>query len=232
MPLHDWAERTEWEGVHIYWMGEIAQWLKSRLPPGYRAIIGSSPFTRLGVSLGKPDVSLTNGTKALPAMAPTVSPDSSEPDFETVVATLVEDHTLLVELNQRLVAAVEIISPGNKDRPERRDQNAARYLGYIRERVHLLLIDVHARPLQFSFAQRIDDELHIEQAVPSTPQATSYRVGPGAPLGGRFLSVWSRPFTIGASIPAIPIAISASDQITIDLESTYTEAARKAYVVE
>lgn len=234
MPLHDWAERTEWEGVRIYWMGEIAQWLKPRLPKGYRAIIGSSPFAHIGVSLGKPDVSVTKNGPASPP--PSNSPsrtssDSLQPDYETVVATLEEDRTVLIEKDNRLVSAIEIISPANKDRPDRRSQYGARYLGYLRAGVHLLLIDVHARPFQFSFAQLIAAELQIvDRPAPPTPQAASYQVGAGAPFGGRFLAVWQRTLAIASALPSIPIAISVEDIVSVDLESTYMEAARKAYV--
>ena len=236
MPLHDWSERTEWEGVHIYWMGEIAQWLKPRLPKGYRAIIGSSPFAHLGVSLGKPDVSVTkNGpSKPLDSSQPAQSATNPlQPDYETVVATLEEDRTLLIEKDNRLVSAVEIISPANKDRPERRDQYLTRYLGYLRAGVHLLMIDVHARPFQFSFAERIAKELQIvDRPAPPTPQAVSYQVGAGAPFGGRFLAVWQRALAIGSPLPSIPLAISLENVVPVNLESTYMEAARKAYVEE
>lgn len=37
MPLHDWADRPGWEGVHHLWIAEILRWVKPRLPLGYRA---------------------------------------------------------------------------------------------------------------------------------------------------------------------------------------------------
>jgi len=231
MPLHDWYERTEWESVHYYWMGEIAQWLKPRLPGGYRAIVASSPFAQLGVSIGKPDVSVTNGSvigKSVPLKNSAVASDAIQPDFETVVATLEEDRSVLVEKNNFLIAAVEIISPANKDRPDRRDLYAARYLGYLRAGVHLLLVDVHAHPLQFSFGQRIAAELQIDTPAPPAPQAESYRVGSGAPFGGKFLAVWQRALAMGSAMQAIPLAVSGDSEIAIDLETTYMDAARKA----
>ncbi len=128
MPLHDWTDRSGWEGMHMFWMTEIARALRATLPAGYRAVIGSSPLVAIGVAPVKPDV-------------------------EVVVATLEEDATVLVEREGRLVAAVELISPRNKDRPAAREQYAGRYLNYLRGGVHLLLVDVHRRPLDFSFAQ-------------------------------------------------------------------------------
>jgi hypothetical protein len=114
MPLHDRPQRTEWDGVRFYWLIEIVQWLKCRLPRNYRAIIASSPIALRGGSIAKTRESVAN----ISALAQ----DSLQPDFETVVATLEEDRLVLVEKNNFLIAAVEIISPVNKDRSDRRDK--------------------------------------------------------------------------------------------------------------
>ena len=44
MALHDWAALDGWEGVHQFWVNEIARDLKANLPPGYRAAVGASPL--------------------------------------------------------------------------------------------------------------------------------------------------------------------------------------------
>ena len=48
MPLHDWDELTGWEGVHHFWITNLFHWIKPRLPPEYRAYVGSVPT--LGVT--------------------------------------------------------------------------------------------------------------------------------------------------------------------------------------
>ena len=44
-----WA-RLNWffGGVHTVWMTELLRWIKPRLPPGYRAFLGTSPTLTLG----------------------------------------------------------------------------------------------------------------------------------------------------------------------------------------
>ena len=79
MPLHDWTDRPGWEGMHIFWMTEIARSLRATLPPGYRAVIGSSPLVAVGVSPVKPDVAVTNGS-ARPPNAVTTSPAGPAPE--------------------------------------------------------------------------------------------------------------------------------------------------------
>jgi hypothetical protein len=39
--------------MHIFWMTEIARSLRGDLPPGYRAVIGSSPLYRVGAAGGR-----------------------------------------------------------------------------------------------------------------------------------------------------------------------------------
>src|SRR5204862_4843312 len=131
-----------------------------------------------------------------------------EPDVETATLTLDPQKALYVTYRGRLVAAVELISPRNKDRPSARGHYLARYLGYLQEGVHLLLVDVHRRPLNFSFADRIAEELQIAPAPCPAPVAVSYRVGEPAAIGGRLLAIWKRPLGVGAVLPMVPLPLT------------------------
>jgi hypothetical protein len=231
MPLHDWTDRTGWEGMHIFWMTEIARSLRASLPPGYRAVIGSSPLVAVGVAPVKPDVAVTNGSPRPNGSTAAPAHGAPEPDVEVAVATLEEDATVLVEREGRLVAALELISPRNKDRPGAREQYAARYLNYLRGGVHLLLVDVHRRPLDFGFPQLIAEGLSESLPAPVAPSAVSYRVGAAAAQGGRMLGVWQHALTVGEPLPAMPLPLSLDDLVMVDLEATYSRAAADSYVV-
>jgi hypothetical protein len=230
MPLHDWTDRPGWEGLLIFWMTEIARRLRVDLPPGYRAVIGSSPLAAVGAVPVKPDVAVTNGTAPHPPVSPAPSDSVPEPDVEVAVATLEEDTSVQIEQSGRLVAVVELVSPRNKDRPSARDQYAARYLGYLRGGVHLLLIDVHRRPVGFSFPQLIAANLGQELSATPAPSAVSYRVGAPAATGGRMLGVWQHGLTVGESLPRLPLALTADDVVMTDLDATYAHAAADSYI--
>jgi hypothetical protein len=230
MPLHDWTDLPGWEGMHIFWMTEIARALRGSLPPRYRAVIGSSPLVAVGVAPVKPDVVVTHSAQQ-PNGSPTApAPTAFEPDVEVAVATLTEDATVLVERDGRLIAAVELISPRNKDRPSAREQYAARYLNYLRGGVHLLLVDVHRRPLEFGFAQLIATELDPALPAPVAPSAVSYRVGAAAAQGGRMLGVWQHALVFGEPIPPMPLPLTPDTLVVVDLEATYSRAAADSYV--
>jgi hypothetical protein len=234
--LHDWSERGGWEGVHHLWITELLRWVKPRLPAGYRAYIGSAPTIAVGAPPERPDVAVRQWTEetvtgqAGTPTQPTAAGTDEEPDEEIAVATLDPGKSLYVELHGRLIAAVELISPRNKDRPLSRTTYLARYLGYLQEGVHLLLVDVHRRPLNFSFADRIADELGFRQPSCPPPMAVSYRVGGPAATGGRLLAIWRRPLLVGAPLPSLKLPLSVETVVPVDLEQTYTRAAADAYL--
>ncbi len=224
MPLHDWTDRPGWEGLHIYWMTEIARSLRSRLPPGFRAVIGSSPFVAIGPLSVKPDVAVTNGTHSSTTAA------SREPDWESAVATLEEDAIVQVEKDGRLVAALELVSPRNKDRPASREQYANRYVAYLRAGVHLMLVDVHRRPIDFGFSQSIAAALQSDSPSLPAPAVVSYRVGATAATGGRMLGIWKRSLAVDQELPTMPLALGDELIVDVELESTYSRAAADCYL--
>jgi hypothetical protein len=233
MPLHDWTDRSGWEGVHHLWITELLRWVKPRLAPGYRAYIGSVPTVAVGAPPERPDVGVRKWPEEQPPpAAPPAAAETAteEPDEEVAVALLDPGVSLYVESRGRLVAAVELVSPRNKDRPVARASYLARYLGYLLEGVHLLLVDVHRRPLGFSFADRIAQELQLRQPACPPPLAVSYRVGEPAAGGGRLLAIWRRPLTVGAALPMQRLALTVETSIPVDLEQTYTRAAADAYL--
>src|SRR6516225_2743367 len=149
MPLHDWSTLLGWNGVHQVWIVELLYWIKPRLPAGYRAYIGMTPTFAIGApGEERPDVGVRdwpkeNGPQTPPAQLPAVAPEEAaeEPDQEIAVATLEGDTALFVEHQDRLIAAVELVSPRNKDRLAACAAYTSVYAGYLLKGVHLLLVD-------------------------------------------------------------------------------------------
>ena len=232
MPLHDWAALPGWDGVHQVWMVELLYAVKPLLPPAYRAYIGTTPTFAVGApDDGRPDVGVRDWPAGGPAAPPTPAADGdAEPDEEVAVATLAADTALLVERAGRLVAAVELVSPRNKDRLSAQAAYAADYAAYLLRGVHLLLVDVHRRPAEFSFADQIAAALGTRKPDLPAPFAVAYRVGGPAPAGGKFLASWRRPLAVGEPLPAMQLWLSADEAVPIDLEGTYRRAAEAAYL--
>jgi hypothetical protein len=236
MPLHDWDEIPGWDGVHLLWIAELLHWLKPRLPEGYRAYIGTSPTFAIGApveerphvgvrtwSPGEREPSRTNGP----------CPNSEvgwEPEQEIAIATVSADRAVLVDRHGLLIAAVELVSPRNKDRTSAQATYAGGYAGYLLKGVHLLLVDVHRRPLHFSFADRLAGELGLDHPPLAAPFAASYQVGEPGPRGGRLVSPCRRALTVGQPLPVLPLALSVFESVVVDLEQTYARAAEAAYL--
>jgi hypothetical protein len=233
MPLHDWNTVQGWDGVHLLWISELLRHIKPRLPAGYRAYVGSAPLIALSEPEGKADLSVRQFPQTPPPNGgpSEASPKTEEePDVEVAVATLDPTRSLFISREGWLVAAVELISPRNKDRPSSRTHYLSRYASYLMGGVHLLLVDVHPRPYGFSFADELARDFQIDQPRLPTPMAVSYRVGEEAPDGGRFLALWRRPLTVESALPTVPVALTVSDSVKVDLEETYMHAAVDAYL--
>src|SRR4051812_1209810 len=111
----------------------IVQQLRSTLPPGFtagpRAHLG--PFYEIGISAYETDDGPSPSVwKAWSATESSVAIDV-EPDEEYEYAVYVYD----AEREQTLVAAIEIVSPANKDRPEKRNSFVAKCAALLRQGV-------------------------------------------------------------------------------------------------
>jgi hypothetical protein len=235
MPLHDWTIMSGWDGVHHSWITELLRWIKPRLPVGYRVYIGTVPTVAVAAPPDRPDVQVrreNEGDQRLPVSTEEAGVAlSEEPDYEIALEKVDPFKALYVERSGLMIAALELISPRNKDRPSARETYLMRYLSYIMQGVHLLLVDVHRRPLNFSFADRIAQELEIpNQPSLPPPVAVSYRVGEPAATGGSLVALWRRPLLVGQPLPSLVLPISVNAAVTVDLEYTYVRAAADAYL--
>jgi hypothetical protein len=238
MPLHDWADSRGWDSVHPLWINALLFWVQDHLPAGYRAYLGSVPGVAIAADQGKPDIGVRAwqpadaDSAASPAKKPSVAVvESPTPDFRAV-ATVHPESPMAVHVfyQGQLVAAIELVSPRNKDRPSSRDFYRNRYLGYLWSGVHLLLVDVHTRPAHFSFVDALAGELQCRFPAGVPPHAVSWIAGGPTPEGGQLLDGWYRQLALGEALPSIPLALSAEQSLVIDLDRTYAEAAHRAYL--
>ena len=232
MPLHDWTDDRGWDSLHLVWQNRLLDWIQPLLPGDYRAYLGSVPALTIDLPGGRPDIGVRNWSNGLEPSTSTAATAiaTMEPDTESVATFELDPlRAIHIERNGQLIAAVELISPRNKDRPAARTQYLNRYLGYLQNGVHLLLVDALPRPAGFSFADAIAQHLGLAQPNTPSPFAVSYRVGESVPEG-TVLAVWRRPLAIGQPLATIPLPLNVEKQIPIDLEVTYREAAKRVYL--
>lgn len=200
MPRHDWRDGRRWDGVHLLWLAQLLDWVQPRLPPGFRAYVGAVPALTLEAGDGKPDVTV-RGWRAPPRDPSPGTGLALAPDREALAAfTPDAQRALRVDWHGQLIAAVELVSPRNKDRLDAKARYARRYLGYLRQGVHLMLVDVFPQPADFSFADAVSADLGLGEPPTPPPFAVSYRVGAPVPRGDAMdtpVAVWRRTLEAG-----------------------------------
>jgi hypothetical protein len=228
MPLHDWKLIQDWETVHVYWITEIGRWLKSRLPPGFRASLGTVPALVVSPVPVHPDVSVRREPQDSAPSGGAVGEPA--PDERVTLALAEAERAVHVYYGGNLVAVLELISPANKDRPEKRRRTTDRYIGYLLNGIHLMIVDVHSRPHEFSFADDIAAVLKYTSTPLPPPFAVSYRVGAWDASTGQDLDSWRRQLGVGEPLPTLPLALTRELAVPVDLEHTYARAAADAYL--
>jgi hypothetical protein len=234
MSLHDWTDERGWDSVHPFWLAYLVEWIQPRLPEGYKAFLGGVPALTVASGNGKPDVSVRQWGPGPPAEVAATDTAVLEPDLEVSVTFRLDPQLAVhIDFHGQLIAAIELVSPRNKDRAGAKEIYASRYLGYLRLGVHLMLVDVLPRPKGFSFSDAITSGLGMELPPLPPPFAAAYRVGEVVPVGdnmGSLLAVWRRPLQVGQPLPPLPLPLSVHRAIVIDLEETYHRAAKMAYL--
>ena len=126
-----------------------------------------------------------------------------------------------------LVAAVEIVSPGNKDRKASRRAFVTKCAALLQQGVCVSIVDI-VTTRKFNLYNELLDL--IEQSDPAfspNPPAT-YAVTCRARNiddTGRFES-WAYPLAVGQPLPDLPIWLSDDVNVSLELEASYEDTCR------
>ena len=127
----------------------------------------------------------------------------------------------------RLVAAVELVSPANKDREAHRRAFANKCAGYLAQGIALIVVDV----VTSRQANLHADVMRLlgrgtDAGLPADAELSAVAYRPVVRGGAELIDVWAEPLAVGRELPTLPLALSAELCLPIDLESTYMEARR------
>ena len=128
---------------------------------------------------------------------------------------------------RRLVAAVEIVSPSNKDRPEHRRAFVARCAAMLRDRVCVAIVDLVTTRAGNLAADLIElSGLLGASTTDATPPlyAASCRL---ATSGGAWsIESWSYPLELARPLPTLPLWLADDCAVPLELERSYEETCR------
>ncbi len=245
MPLRDHFrpplnQTVSWEAFHAVWPTFVMIRLNQWLPKGYAV--------EPGVHVGSPEIDVAsfesddipphgyigNGTAdegggrtavatevwAPPVAALTIEAELPDPNEYEV---RVYDH----RFRRRLVAAVEIASPANLDRPSTRDMFVSKCATLLRRGVAVTIVDL-VTTSRFNLYAELLDRLEItDPSLPDPPPATyavscRYRLAEKKPV----FEAWAYPMAVGATLPTLPLWLNARFAGPLDLEASYEDACR------
>src|SRR5262249_15208888 len=125
----------------------------------------------------------------------------------------------------RLVAAVEIVSPANKDRPEHRRAFAAKCVGLLRERVSVVMVDVVTTRTQNLYAELLDLMGQSDNGLNPKPPplyATACRLTKRE--NEWLLETGTQSLDFGQPLPTMPLWLADDLAVPLELEESYEQS--------
>jgi hypothetical protein len=234
MPLRDHfhpplTHRCGWKTFHHAWVSTMAFALNRELPAGFEA----QPEVQIG-SLMAIDVATRSESPRDPEVSGGVLTATWAPPAPT--STLPADLGDLDEFEvriydraggSRLVAAVELVSPSNKDWLDHREAFVAKCFALLQAGVSVMIVDIVSSRFA-NLGRALIAKIAGAESVDGDPQDRCYAMacrwvgmGPRARL-----ETWSYPVAIGQPLPTLPLWLDFDLAIPLVLEATYEETCR------
>jgi hypothetical protein len=130
-------------------------------------------------------------------------------------------------LARRLVAAIEIVCPANKDRPEHRNRFVAKCAALLQEGIAVSIIDL-VTVLPFNLYVELlafigHDDPTLGAKPPRIYAATCRAVDE---TERTMLQAWSYALTLGQPLPTLPLWLSGELAVPLDLDESYETTCR------
>jgi hypothetical protein len=201
MPIHDWVrvDPNLYHHFHQAWVAALVDTLNSgRLPNGYSAIIERD--------LGSPTM------QSVPV--------------EQRLARLANHVTIRRRLGE-VVCVIEVVSPGNKHSKFAFAEFLDKAVGYLKNGVHLLIVDLFPPPardphgLPNALLSELGDQT-VEVAEDKPLTLSAYQTGTGP--AGSGVTAFVEPLAIGDTMKDMPANLDAGQYILVPLETSYQVA--------
>jgi hypothetical protein len=211
-------------------LGEITRDLNRRMPPRFFALETRKFGNEIEIDIGTFDrdplspagsngpATATLAAPAWTAPAPTLTMDAVFPD-------ILEVKVFLREGRSRLVAAIELVSPSNKDRPASREAFVAKCTAYLAEGVSLVILDATTERR----AQLHRELLRVfERTDPERDEFTMFAGAYRPVLRNEKpeIDVWVARVEVGEPLPILPLRLTGDLMVPVDFETSYMNVCR------
>jgi hypothetical protein len=224
MPLRDHfrppvSKKSSWEGFHATWPTWIVHQLRKQLPPGFVA----EPRVHLGTLM---EIDMGTATAAWTATPPAVAVETDPPDEYEYEVRIFD-----VERERQLVAAIEFVSPANKDRSESRYAFVAKCAALVRKGVAVSVVDLVTIRRFNLYAQLMTFVGHPDPTMTADGPPIYAASCRWMTRGTRArLEAWSHTMTVGAPLPTLPLWLAEELVIALDLEPSYEQACHDLWI--
>jgi hypothetical protein len=240
MPLRDHFrppldDVRSWEELHGQWPAMIVMALAGTLPPRYVA----GPRVHLGAFFEIDVASYEEGETLPLAVAeggeeggvatavwappqPTLAVTIDLPDQDEYEVRVYDS-----KRHRRLVAAVEIVSPANKDRPESRRVFVAKCAALLQQQVSVVIVDL-VTTLQFNLYGDLLDLLgQVDPSLaPEAPPLYAAACRWSRRADSWCLETWAHGFSVGQPLPTLPLWLADNLAVPLELEASYEQTCR------
>jgi Protein of unknown function (DUF4058) len=219
------------ESFHARWAASLADALNSLLPDRYFAEPQTHSGTRVEIDVGAyetqpagPAPSARDGnTATLPATTwSAATPALSMPGVCPEAFAVLVFHD---DGGARLVGAIELASPRNKDRPAYRRAFAVKCASYLYQGISLLLVDIvtsRQANLHNEIVSVMENDARFLLPAANNLYAVAYR--PVRRNQKEEVDLWPATLSLGQPLPTLPLFLGEEIRLLVDLEGTYAEA--------
>jgi hypothetical protein len=215
-------EAGDFHHFHQTWVGFLADALNGGgLPPGFIALLEQVTGRPI------PDVVTiqARNPKGGVVLAPAPAPSARViQKFERINYAKRADRVVIRHGRGRVVAIIEIVSPGNKDSRHAIRSFVEKAAEILSQGVHLVVVDL--------FPPTPRDPQGIHKAIWDEFGDEPFDFLPEKPLtvvsyiGGDLPTAYVESVGVGDRLPAIPLFLTESDYVPCPLDATYEEAWR------
>jgi hypothetical protein len=223
MPIHDWTrvDAGTFHDFHQGWTIEIRNQLNTRvLPEGYfamadRRVSGPEPDI-VALRLRGPEP--TGGLVV--AETPPRIKQAARVESEAALYARKANRIAIRHGLGRVVAMIEVVSPGNKDSKHAIASFVAKAVDFIRNGIHFLVVDPFPPGPRDpdGIAQAIWDQLVGERLADRSADGS---LTVAAFDAGEPLTAYVDPLAVGDPLPEAPLFLAPGWYVNVPLEETY-----------
>lgn len=224
---------TSWEGFHTGWPMMIVRELVRKLPRRYIAAPGvhSGSYLEIDVATFEkddPDAFFQNAdngngggvaTAVWAPARPTLAVATDLPDADEFEVRIYDN-----KRGRRLVAAIEIVSPANKDCPEHRRAFVAKCAALLQKFISVIIVDlVTIRDFNL-YGDLLELLGHTDPSLePEPPPLYAVACRTTKKDDAWLLETWMHALKLGQPLPTLPLWLADNFAIPLELEACYEE---------